>query len=149
MGLLDKLNDDMKNAMRERDALKTSVLRMAISDCKYAKVEKMRELTDDEIVAVVRKGIKSREDSESQYRNAGRADLADKEAAEAVILRTYVPQTIGGAELEAIVAQAIADTGAASPKDIGKVMKAVLGAHGARVDGKDVQRIAAGKLGAG
>ena len=111
------------------------------------KVEKMRELTDDEVIAVVKKGIKSREDSEAQYRNAGRADLADKEASEAVILRAYVPATIGGPELEAIVAQAIADTGAASPKDIGKVMKAVLGAHGARVDGKDVQKIAAAKLG--
>ena len=149
MGLLDKLNDDMKNSMRERNQLRTSVLRMAISDCKYAKVEKMRELTDDEIVAVIKKGIKSREDSVTQYRDAGRADLADKEAAEVEILKAYVPATIGGAELEAIVAAAIAETGAASVKDIGKVMKAVLAAHGARVDGKDVQRIASAKLAGG
>ena len=147
MGLLETLTEDMKNAMREKDPLKTSVLRMTMSECKYAKVEKMRELTDDEVIAVIKKGIKSREDSETQYRNAGRADLADKEAAESVILKAYVPATIGGPELEAIVAQAIAEAGATSPKDIGKVMKAVLGAHGARVDGKDVQRIAAAKLG--
>jgi len=147
MGLLETLTEDMKNAMREKDALKTSVLRMTMSECKYAKVEKMRDLTDDEVIAVIKKGIKSREDSETQYRNAARPDLADKEASEAVILRAYVPATIGGAELEAIVVQAIADTGAASPKDIGKVMKAVLGAHGARVDGKDVQKIAAARLG--
>ena len=149
MSLLETLSEDMKNSMRERDALKTSVLRMAISDCKYGKVEKMRELTDDEVVAVIKKGIKSREDSVTQYRNAGRDDLADKEAAEALILKKYVPTTIGGPELEAIVAAAIADTGAASVKDIGKVMKAVLAAHGARVDGKDVQKIAAARLGGG
>lgn len=148
MGLLDKLTEDMKNAMREKDALKTSVLRMTMSECKYARVEKMRDLTDDEVIAVIKKGVKSREDSETQYRNANRPDLADKEAAEAVILKAYVPATIGGPELEAIVAEAITSTGAASPKDIGKVMKAVLGAHGARVDGKDVQKIAAQKLGA-
>ena len=147
MSLLETLTEDMKNSMRERNALKTSVLRMAISDCKYGKVEKMRELTDDEVVAVIKKGIKSREDSVTQYRNAGRDDLADKEATEAVILKKYVPTTMGGAELEAIVVQAIADTGAVSTRDIGKVMKAVLAAHGARVDGKDVQKLAAARLG--
>ena len=147
MSLLEKLNDDMKNSMRERTALRTSVLRMILSDCKYAKVEKMRELTDDEIVAVIKKGIKSREDSESQYRNANRADLADKEAAEVAILKVYVPEVIGGAELEAIVVKAIADTGATSVKDMGKVMKAVLAAHGARVDGREVQKLVAARLG--
>lgn len=146
MSLLETLTEDMKNSMRERNALKTSVLRMAISDCKYAKVEKMRELTDEEVMAVIKKGIKSREDSVNQYRNAAREDLAEKEAAEALILKAYVPATIGGAELEAIVDEAIKESGAASAKDIGKVMKAVLAAYGARVDGKDVQKIAAARL---
>jgi uncharacterized protein YqeY len=146
MPLLDKLSEDMKNSMRARQPLTTSVLRMILSDCKYAKVEKMRELTDDEIVAVIKKGMKSREDSETQYRNAGRPDLADKEAAEVEILKAYVPETIGGAELEASVVKAIAETGAVSPKDMGKVMKAVLTSHGSRVDGKEVQKLVAARL---
>jgi uncharacterized protein YqeY len=146
MSLLDTLNADLKSAMLAREALKTSVLRMILSDCKYARVEKMRDLTDDEIIAVIKKGMKSREDSEAQYRAANRADLADKEAAEIEILKPYVPVTVGGAELEAIVVAAIAEVGATSPKDIGKVMKAVLAAHGARVDGKEVNKIAAAKL---
>jgi uncharacterized protein YqeY len=146
MSLLDTLNADMKSSMLAREALKTSVLRMILSDCKYARVEKMRDLTDDEIIAVIKKGMKSREDSEVQYRAANRADQADKEAAEIAILKPYVPVTVGGAELEAIVVAAIAEVGATSPKDIGKVMKAIIAAHGARVDGKEVNKIAAAKL---
>lgn len=146
MSLLDTLNADLKTAMLAREALKTSVLRMILSDCKYVRVEKMRDLTDDEIIAVIKKGMKSREDSEVQYRAANRADLADKEASEIEILKPYVPSTIGGAELEAIVTAAIAEVGATSPKDIGKVMKAVIAAQGARVDGKEVNKIAAAKL---
>lgn len=146
MSLLDTLNADLKTAMLAREVLKTSVLRMILSDCKYSRVEKMRDLTDEEIIAVIKKGMKSREESEVQYRAANRTDLADKEAAEVALLKPYVPVTIGGAELEAIVTAAIAEVGATSPKDIGKVMKAVITSHGARVDGKEVNKIAAAKL---
>lgn len=144
--LLDRITADMKDAMRARDNLRTQVLRMIMADCRNAEVEKKRELTEEEMVAVLKRGIKSREDSESQYRNAGRADLADKEGAEVAILKTYLPQQITGPELEEIVAAAIQETGAASPKDIGKVMKAVLARCGAQVDGKEVNQIAGRKL---
>jgi uncharacterized protein len=139
--LLDQLATDMKEAMKSANPLKVSVLRMVLSDCKYARVEKMRDLEDVEVMQVLRKAIKSREDSESQFRAAGRADLADKEAAESAILREYLPAPLSSAELEAIVDEAIRETGAVTVKDTGKVMKAVMAAHGARVDGKQVQKI--------
>jgi uncharacterized protein YqeY len=144
--LLDQLTNDMKDAMRSRDTLKLSVLRMVLSDCKYVKVEKLRELEEADVVAVIKKGIKSREDSVQQFRAAGRDDLADKEAAEAALLKVYLPEQVSGAELEAIVVAAIAESGATSVKEMGKVMKIVLAAHGARVDGKEVQRLVAAKL---
>jgi uncharacterized protein len=144
--LLDQLATDMKNAMKSAQPLKVSVLRMVLSDCKYARVEKMRDLEDLEVMQVIRRGIKSREDSESQYRAAGRADLAEKEAAESAILREYLPEPLSSEELEAIVTEAIRDTGAVTVKDTGKVMKAVMAAHGARVDGKQIQKILVGRL---
>lgn len=140
--LLDRITTDMKDAMRARDNLRTQVLRMIMADCRNVEVEKRRELTEEEMVAVLKRGIKSREDSESQYRNAGRDDLADKEGAEVAILKTYLPQQITGPELEAVVVAMIQETGAASPKDIGKVMKAVLARCGAQVDGREVNQIA-------
>lgn len=147
--LLDRLTEDMKAAMKARDDLKTQVLRMIISDCKYAKVEKMRALEEADVVQVVRRGIKSREDSEAQFRAAGRIDLADKEAREVEILQAYLPRALTPGELAAIVDQAIADTGATSVRDMGRVMKAVLGAHGARCDGREVQKLVTARLGGG
>lgn len=146
--LLDQLTDDMKNALRNREELKLSVLRMTVSECKYARVEKMRDLEDADVIAVIKKGIKSREESARQYRDASRPDLAEKEEQEAVILRVYLPEQLGGAELEAVVVAAIQEAGATSVKDMGRVMKIVLAAHGARVDGKEVQKIASARLGA-
>ena len=144
--LLDQLAADMKNAMKSGQALKVSVLRMVLSDCKYARVEKMRDLEDTEVMQVLRKGIKSREDSESQYRAAGRLDLAEKEAAESAILREYLPPPLSGGELESIVDLAIRETGAVTVKDTGRVMKAIMAAHGARVDGKEVQKLLQARL---
>lgn len=144
--LLDQLTTDMKNAMKSAQALKVSVLRMVLSDCKYARVEKMRDLEEAEVMQVLKKGIKSREDSESQYRAAGRMDLAEKEAAESAILREYLPPPLSGAELESIVDEAIRETGAVSVKDTGKVMKTLMAAHGARVDGKEVQKLLQARL---
>ena len=147
--LLDQLSAEMKEAMKSRDNLKTQVLRMVLSDCKYLRVEKMKDLEDADVLQVIRRGIKSREDSENQFRAASRADLADKEAAEVAILRVYLPAQIGGAELEAIVDQAIRETGASSVKDMGKVMKSVMASHGARIDGKEVQKLVTARLNPG
>jgi hypothetical protein len=147
--LLDRLNADMREAMKARDDLKTQALRMVLSDCKYVQVEKAHDLEDADVIQVVKKSIKSREDSESQFRAAGRTDLADKEAEEISILRRYLPQPLTPAELERIVDQAIRETGAFSLKDMGKVMKAVLSVHGSRCDGKDVQKLVTARLNPG
>lgn len=144
--LLDRLTEDMRAAMKARDDLRTQVLRMILSDCKYARVEKMRDLEEADVVQVVRRGIKSREDSEAQYRAGGRPDLADKEGREVEILKAYLPQGLTAEELAAIVDQAIQETGAAAIKDMGRVMKAVLGAHGARCDGREVQKLVTARL---
>ena len=145
--LIERLNADMKESMKSREPLRTQVLRMILSDCKYARVEKMRDLEDADVIQVIRKGIKSREDSESQYRAAGRLDLAEKEAAEVAILKVYLPAGMPPAELAEAVDQAIKETGASTMKDMGKVMKAVMAAHGSRVDGKDVQKLVQARLG--
>ena len=144
--LLDQLATDMKNAMKAGQPLKVSVLRMVLSDCKYARVEKMRDLEDSEVMQVLRKAIKSRDDSESQFRAAGRLDLAEKEASESAILRDYLPAPLSGAELESIVNEAIRETGATTVRDTGKVMKTIMAAHGARVDGKDIQKLLQARL---
>lgn len=145
--LLDQLTEDMKNALRNREELKLSVLRMTVSECKYARVEKMRDLEDADVIAVIKKGIKSREDASRQFRDAGRAEMADKEETEAEFLRAYLPEQLSGEALDAIVSAAIQEAGATSMKEMGKVMKIVLGAHGATVDGKAVQKLIHEKLG--
>ncbi len=146
--LIDRLNEDVKAAMKARDTLRVNVLRMTLSEVKNARIEKMRDLTDEDVIQVLRKAVKKREEAVEAYRAGGRADLADTEAREAEMLGAYLPQMVTGDALLAIVKAAIAATGATSAKDMGKVMKAVMGEHGAQVDGKDVQAAVRTLLGA-
>ena len=148
--LLDRMNDDLKNAMKARDALKISVLRMTLSEVKNARIEKGKDatLTDDEVVQVLRRADKKREESVEQYRPAGRADLADKEEQEAAILKAYLPQTLDGPALTQAVDAAIREVNAQSIKDLGKVIKALLAAHPGQVDGKVAQAAIRERLGA-
>jgi uncharacterized protein YqeY len=147
--LLDRMNDVLKEAMKARDALKISVLRMTLSEVKNARIEKGKDetLTDEEVVQVLRRAVKKREESVEQYRPAGRADLADKEEAEAAILKTYLPQTLAGPVLAAAVDEAIRESNAQSIKDLGKVMKALMAAHPGQVDGKLAQTVIRERLG--
>jgi len=147
--LLDRMNDDLKEAMKARDALKISVLRMTLSEVKNARIEKGKEatLSDDEVIQVLRRAVKKREESVEQYRPAGRADLADKEEQEAMILKAYLPQTIEGPVLAQAVDAAIRETGAQSIKDMGKVMKFLMAAHPGQVDGKVAQTAIRERLG--
>jgi len=139
--LLDRMNDDLKEAMKARDALKISVLRMTLSEAKNARIEKGKDetLTDDEVVQVLRRAVKKREEAVEQYRPAGREDLADKEEQEAAILKVYLPQSLEGAALTQAVEAAIKEANAQSIKDMGKVMKALMAAHPGQVDGKSAQ----------
>jgi len=147
--LLDRMNEDLKGAMRARDALRISVLRMTLSEVKNARIKKGKDetLTDDEVAQVLRSAVKKREEAVAEFRPAGRHDLADKEAAEAAILKDYLPETLEGEALNAAVEAAISESNAQSIKDLGKVIKALMAAHPGRVDGKAAQAAIRERLG--
>lgn len=120
--LKTRITDDVKAAMRAGDKDRLSVLRMLQAELKQREVVESIELTDAVVLAAVEKMVKQRRDAESQFRNGNRPDLADKEAAEIQILMGYLPQQLTDAEVGALLDQAIAETGAAGGKDMGKVM---------------------------
>lgn len=120
--LKTRITEDVKTAMRAGDKPRLSVLRMLQAELKQREVVDAVELTDAVVHAAVERMVKQRRDAESQFRAAQRTDLADKEAAEIAILLGYLPQQLSAAELAALIDQAIAETGAAGGKDIGKVM---------------------------
>lgn len=150
--LRSRIQDDLKAAMRARDALRVSTLRMVIARLKEvdiaARPKGVEAVPDDDIVAMLRGMVKSRRDSETQYRQGHRPELADKEAGEITIIEDYLPQTLAGAALDAAIDRAIAETGAAGPKDMGKVIAAVKAAHGGALDMAAVSGVARMKLAA-
>src|SRR5262245_20018998 len=147
--LVDRMNDDLKDAMKNRDALKISVLRMTLAEVKNARIDKGKDasLTEDEVVQVLRRAVKKREEAVEQFRPAGRTDLADKEEQEAAILKAYLPQALDGTALTEAVDAAVRETNAQSLKDLGKVMKALMAAYPGQVDGKVAQTAIRERLG--
>jgi len=147
MAFIDRISEDLTAAMRSRDQLKLGALRMLKAALMNRQVERGRALDDAESLQVVASLIKQRRDSFEQFDKAGRKDLADKEQAEIAVLDAYLPPAMDAAELERLVDEAIRETGAASPKDMGKVMKkAMLKIAGAQVDGKAVSELVKRKL---
>lgn len=138
--MLDRLQADLKTAMLAKDAARTGVLRMALAAYKNEAVAKglgpQGTLSDADALTVVKRLVKSREDSVDQYLKAGYADRAASEQAEIAVLKAYLPAMLEGVQLENAVREAIAATGAATKKDMGQVMKALQAAHGASFDGK-------------
>ena len=143
MSLFETLQSDLKDAMRSGDTLRRDTLRLLISACKNQRIELGRELKDNELMAVLAKQVKSRQDSVEQYTNAGRTDLATQEQAEIDVIQAYLPKQLSEEETRAIVEGAIAKLGLSSKKDLGQLMKAVLAEHKGVIDGKTVQRLAA------
>jgi uncharacterized protein YqeY len=149
MSLNAKIATDIASAMKAKDAARLSALRMLKAAVMNKGVEKGRDLEDAEILQVVSSLVKQRRDSIEQFSKAGRSDLVDKETAEIAVLEGYLPPAVSPAEIEAAVAAAIAETGAASAKDMGKVMKAVMPElAGKNVDGRAVNDAVRRKLGA-
>lgn len=149
MALSDKVNGDISAAMKAKDAARLSALRMLKAAIMNKGVEKGRELEDAEVLQVVASLVKQRRDSVDQFAKAGRVDLVDKENAEITVLEAYLPPAASAAEIEAAVVAAIAETGASSPKDIGKVMKAVMPKlAGKHADGRAINDVVRRKLGA-
>lgn len=120
--LKTRILDDIKSAMKAGEKERVSTLRMLSSEMKQREVVDSVELTDAVVSACVEKMVKQRRDAERQFRDGQRPDLADKEAAEIALLMAYLPQQLTAAELDTLLTQAMAETGAAGPKDMGKLM---------------------------
>ncbi|WP_457569240.1 GatB/YqeY domain-containing protein [Desulfurobacterium sp.] len=142
MGLKERLIKDMKEAMKAKDKVKLSTIRMINSLIKNAEIDKRGELTDEEIVSLLQKYAKQRRESIELYEKGGRQDLVEKEKAELAIVESYLPEQMGEDEIRKIVEEAIAETGASSPKDLGKIMKIVMPKVKGKADGSVVNRIA-------
>jgi len=141
MTLVERITQDLTAAMKAQDAARTSTLRMAKAALKNREIDKKAPLDEAEAAKIVQGLVKQREDSVEQYVKAQRPELADKERAEIVVLRAYLPAEVTDEEVAAAVEKAVAETGAASAKDMGKAMKAalaVLAASGKAVDGRRV-----------
>jgi uncharacterized protein len=147
MSVVQKIDQDLVAAMKARDELRLSVLRMAKTALKLKQVERGGSLEDSEALASLRTMVKQRHESAEQFRQGGREEMARKEEAEIKILEEYLPASASDEEIEAAVTAAVAETGAASPKDIGKVMKAAMAKlAGKTVDGKRVNEKVRAKL---
>jgi uncharacterized protein len=150
MTLVERLNQDLTAAMKARDAARTSTLRMAKAAIMNKEIDKKGALDDGEAQKLLQGLVKQREDAADQYQKANRPELAEKEQGEIVILKSYLPAEVTDAEVAAAVDKALAETGASSLKDMGKVMKAALAAlaaSGKAVDGKRVNEAVKKKLG--
>lgn len=145
MPLKDRITEDMKNAMRAGEKDRLATIRLALAGIKQREVDERITLDDTQVLAVIEKMIKQRREAIAQFETGGRADLVAKETAEIAILQPYLPARLSEADLDALIAEAIAATGAASIKDMGKVMgvvkakaqgRADMGAVGARIKAK-------------
>jgi uncharacterized protein len=134
MSLKDRISEDMKSALRARETARLSALRLLLAALKQREVDERKTLSDAEVVAVLEKMLKQRRDSIEQYEAAQRQDLADVEKFEVSVLRSYMPAGLSDAELQAAVAQAIADCAAKGPQDMGKVMAVLKPALAGRAD---------------
>ncbi|WP_426447810.1 GatB/YqeY domain-containing protein [Paenibacillus sp. S-38] len=138
MSLSDRLNDDMKLAMKSQDKFKLSVIRMVRSAIKNIEIDTRKTLDDQEVLDVLNREIKQRKDSLQEFEKAGRDDLAENLKAEVAILMDYMPQQLSDEEVKAIVQQTIQEVGASSKADMGKVMGALMPKVKGRADGKVV-----------
>lgn len=149
MSLSKQIVTDLTAAMKAQDAGRTSTLRMVKAAMMNRQIEQGSELSDDDMQKLLRSLVKQRRDSIEQYEKGGRQELADKEKAEIAVIETYLPQAASQDEIDQAVAAAIAETGASSMKDMGKVMKAVQAAlAGKNADGRLVSESVKAKLSA-
>ncbi|MBF0522607.1 MAG: GatB/YqeY domain-containing protein [Candidatus Omnitrophica bacterium] len=140
--LEDKIYEDYVKAMKDRDTAKSSTLNFLRAQIKNVRIDKRLEKVEDaEVIAVIKKQIKQRQDSIAQFQAAGRQELADKEIGELNILKSYLPQELSAEEIQRIIDETIKETQASSIKDMGKVMKAVGEKLAGRADNKTVSEL--------
>ncbi|ROR01654.1 GatB/YqeY domain-containing protein [Desulfosoma caldarium] len=148
MELLEKIEQALKDAIKGQDEDKRNTMRMLLTAIKNKEKELLRQPTESEIHQLIARAIKQRKDSIEQFLRGGRNDLAEKEKKEIEILQSFLPKPLEAEALTALVAEAIRETGAASLKDVGKVMKVLMPRVAGRADGKTVQEMVRARLGA-
>ena len=139
--LFEKLREDMKTAMRAKDTLALSTIRMVLAAVTNEEIKQGKPLDDSGVMAMIQRGIKSRKDSVEQFTKGGRQDLADKESKEIEILQRYLPKQLDEAATRALIEKLIAEVGAQHKGDIGKVMRKLRSEHRGEVDGGLAQKI--------
>ena len=146
MDIRQRLDSDLKEAMRARDTMRLETVRNVRGAIRAREIDGGKELDEQEITKLIRGLVKQREESIAQYREGGRADLVERESAEKAVLEAYLPAAPSSADVERVVAEVVAELGATTIKDMGKVMKAVSERLGAAADGKVVSGIVKAKL---
>jgi uncharacterized protein YqeY len=134
--------NDLKAALKAGDKTKVATLRLLIAALKNERIEKGRDLTAEEVEAVVRRAVKQRKDSIEQYARGGRQDLVDAEKAELAVLEGYLPKGLTDQDLEAAIREIVAEKGLSSARDVGLLMKELMARHRGKVDGKRAQELA-------
>jgi len=147
MGLKDQLKDTLKNAMKARDEITVSTIRMLNSSIKYKEIEKKAELTDEDVLGVLSTAAKQRREAVEQYEKGGRTELAEKEKAELAVIEGFMPKQLSEDEINKLVQESVAESGAEGPKDMGKVMKVLMPKVKGRADGKLVNELVKAALG--
>jgi hypothetical protein len=148
MSLSEQLNEAMKAAMKARDSLRLNAIRMIRTAIKNREIDERHELDDQAVIGVLSTLVKQRKESAQVYREGGRPELAEKEEQELAIIQEFLPAQLGELELRAIIEAAVSETGATSPKDMGKVMKVVTGKTLGRADGRLVSELVKARLSA-
>lgn len=146
MPLRDRINDDIKTAMRAGDARRRDALRLLTAALKQREVDERKELADADVVAVIDKMIKQRREAIAQFEKGGRQDLTQNEQFEIAALQSYMPQALSDAEVETAIAEVLAATGAKAPSDMGKVMGALKGKFAGKADMTKVSALVKAKL---
>lgn len=143
MSVKERLTEDMKQAMKDKEAgkLRLSVIRMVRASIKNAEIDRKKDLSDDEVLEVLAKEVKMRRDSLEEFKKGNRPDLVEGLEREIDILMTYLPEQLGEAEIRSLVEEAVMATGASNPKDMGRVMSALMPKVKGRADGKLVNSI--------
>mgnify|MGYP001612619444 FL=1 len=145
--LEEKIMEDYKKAMKDRDAAKTSTLSFLRAELKNAAIDKRKDkLEDADALAVIKKQIKQRQDSIEQFTSGGRQDLVEKETKELEILKSYLPQQLSEDKIREIIEEAVKETGASWPQDMGKLMKALLPKLSGQADNKLVSELVKARL---
>lgn len=146
MALKERLNQEMKEAMKARDSLRLGTIRLILTAIKNKEIEQKEELDDQGVTAILSTLLKQRREAAEAYREGGRTELADKEEAEILVLQDFLPEQLSEEQIGEIVDAAIAETGAGSMKDMGAVMKVAMARTTGRADGKVVSRIVRERL---